>query len=283
MDLYDPQKRQTNSVKILLIYLIAISLTHSEIHLYIKVALISISAVGLIFGPVRKSYLLWAAILTLLSFNLYFSYWYSSNHFFLTVYAVLATLILRFRDNAPMQERINPYRSLLAIAMGLAVLQKLINPYFMSGRLIAMYVAGGGSFYSILSVFSKDHTSIVSSYYEVFDTVKSASYQSEASVDLVGEYGSQFFIICLIISLLIVAVEGLVFLFTVRKTFHTSTYAWALLAFVWMTLAFRQEYAFFSLLLILYLLAAKDIKKPVWIAVIGSITIFLGLELWFNL
>jgi hypothetical protein len=76
---------------------------------------------------------------------------------------------------------------------------------------------------------------------------------------------------------MIVGVEALLFVaLLAKKTFEHRAMPGVFLSFIWGTLLFRQEHAFFSLLCLLFLAARPAISKFWKLLLVVSITAFLS-------
>jgi hypothetical protein len=274
------QNSKENLKKLFLLYLLVLCFTHGEFHIYIKVFLGTICIIGILIPEISSKLILWISIGLALIYNLYFSYSYSSNHYFLATYTVLAIIIDLVKSRTSSQLHVNPYRTLLIITFGLATLQKIINPYFLSGRLMASYILGGGSFYQALSLVNPNHEKLVYSYYDTATLAKAEPFINEVAGLPITMPGENFVIICIALSVLIIVAELLMFFLTaIPKYFYHRKFAWAVLPFVWLTFTFRQEYSFFALLLILFLLSVDMIKRIPNVALKSSIFLLLFLDL----
>lgn len=266
-----------NLKKLFLLYLLVLCLTHGEIHVYVKMIIGLSSFIGIIIPGISSKLIFWVFILMSLIFNLYFSYSYSSNHFFLATYTVGAVIIERIRSKSKSAPLVNSYRSLLILTFGLATLQKIISPYFLSGRLIASYILGGGSFYEVLSFINPNHEALVYSYYDTTMLAKSEPFLTSFPISMPGE---NFILVCIILSFLIIAFEILLFTLSANsKYFYHPKFAWILIGFVWITFTFRQEYAFFALLIILFLLSVDNVKGNPGIVLKLNVFVLLVLDL----
>jgi len=274
------QDRKESLKKLFLLYLLVLCFTHGEIQYYVKILIGSLSLIGIFVPRLSSKLIYWIIIISVLIVNLYFSYWYSSNHFFLAIYTVAAIIIELLKSRKGSQLIVNPYRSLLIITFGLATLQKIISPYFLSGKLMASYILGGGSFYRLLSFANPEHESLVYSYYDTTALAKSQPLIGDLNSFPISLPGEEFITVCIILSVLIVIVELLLFFLTASpRYFYHPKFAWILIGFVWITYTFRQEYAFFALLLILFLLSVDRIRRFPNVALLLSVFLLLILDL----
>ena len=272
--------RNENLKRLFLLYILVICFTHAEIHLYIKVFLGILCLIGIFITRISSQSFFWTIIAAVLIFNLLFSYSYSSNHNFLTTYTALAILIGSFKSKSGLTPAINPYRSLIFITFGLAALQKMLSPYFLTGKLIATYILGGGSFYHLLSFFNPSHKELIDSHYETMLLVKQQPLVEDFTGLPISLPGENFMVVCIVISVLIITSELLLFVLAIfNKWFYNARFAWIILGFVWITFTFRQEYSFFALIFILYLFSKGEIKKVPDIILKSSVFILLVLDL----
>ena len=271
-----------NSKRILLLYILVLCFTHHEVHQYVKVILVLVCIAGILIKEISNHFLFWGLVFGMMIFNLFFRYTISSNHYFLAVFTVIAVFIQTLKTEQGQALRINPYRSLIIITMGLATLQKLLSSYFLSGKLIATYILGGGSFYHLIGYFDPKHIERVDTYYDTLKLVKEQPFSEDIASWAIPVPGEHFMMACLIITMLIVASELVLFLLTlVTKLYYKHWFPWILVAFVWVTFTFRQEYSFFALLLILFLLSNKDVGKVSDLIIKSSIVFLLILDLAF--
>ena len=70
--------------RLLLLFVLVLCITHAEIHTYVRIPVGALCILGLVLPDGPAKVWLWAFIGSLLVFNLYFSFYYSSNHYFLT-------------------------------------------------------------------------------------------------------------------------------------------------------------------------------------------------------
>jgi len=274
------QDRKESLKKLFLLYLLVLCITHGEIHYYVKILIVAFSLMGIFIPRLSSQLIYWLIILSALVFNLYFSFWYSSNHFFLAIYTVAAIIVELLISKKRSQLLVNPYRSLLIITFGLATLQKIISPYFLSGKLMASYILGGGSFYRVLSFIKPNHENLVYAYYDTTILAKSQPLIGDLNSFPISIPGEEFIMVCIILSVLIVIVELLLFILSANsKCFYHPKFVWVLIWFVWITFTFRQEYSFFALLLILFLLSVDKIRRTPNIALILSVFLLLFLDI----
>lgn len=103
----------------------------------------------------------WTLILTtvMLVINVYVNYYHSANHGFMIAYIGLALLIAISADNEVLMQKMALY--FLTVLMGLALVQKLASPYYMSGNLIGDYILTGQMFKNLITVVYPDWVNVV--------------------------------------------------------------------------------------------------------------------------
>lgn len=103
----------------------------------------------------------WTLILAtvMLVINVYVNYYHSANHGFMIAYIGLALLIAISANDEVLMQKMALY--FLTVLMGLALVQKLASPYYMSGNLIGDYILTGQMFKNLITVVYPDWVNVV--------------------------------------------------------------------------------------------------------------------------
>ena len=103
----------------------------------------------------------WTLILAtvMLIINVYLNYYNSANHGFMIAYIALALLIAISADDEALMQKMALY--FLTALMGLALVQKLASPYYMSGNLIGDYILTGQMFKNLITIVYPDWVNVV--------------------------------------------------------------------------------------------------------------------------
>jgi len=261
-----------------MIYLITISATHPAIFIGIRFLLAGACILGIFaFSSIPKK-LFWLVVVLLLIGSLFRSYFYSSNHYFLAIYTSLFLFLYHLKKDSNVSTGINFPRALLTIVFFFAAFQKLISPYFMSGRLLADYFLSGSTFIRPMQFLFPGFIQYTNAYNDQLKFINYDALQlgtTEVSIDI----PENFIMMCRVIGFSIIALELLLFLLIVfNRSFHFKHFAIFLLLFVWGTFLIRDEYSFFGLLGIIYLFSTQNTPSQYKIAVFLSVCFFLALD-----
>lgn len=105
----------------------------------------------------------WAWMLVLASImlviNAVLNFYVSANHGFMIAYISLALLIAVCADDQALMQKMALW--FLTVLMGLALIQKLASPYYMSGNLIGDYILTGQMFKNLITVAHPDWVNVV--------------------------------------------------------------------------------------------------------------------------
>lgn len=273
------RKYYVYSIQIFLIYLIILSITHDEVHLYIKIGTLVISGIGLLFKNTRINPLFWLSIALVLLVNLVFRYTSLSNHYFLTFYTTLAIAVSVLSSE---KKTHLIFRYLLIAVFFFAVLQKIINPYFTDGRLIGSHVLSGGMLYQVMNYTYPSNVESVIEYDSLLQNIK--AIPSDSVVELSsGILANEILPIAQAITYFVLSAELLILILLLfKKSFDSPTFHILFVAFIWATAIFRPEYSFFSLLLILMLLAVEKWRRTPVILTLGSLFVLMVLSIVFQ-
>ncbi len=103
----------------------------------------------------------WTLMLSslMLIINVYVNFYVSANHGFMIAYISLALLIAISADDEALMQKMALW--FLAALMGLALIQKMSSPYYMSGNLIGDYILTGQMFKNLITVAYPDWVNVV--------------------------------------------------------------------------------------------------------------------------
>ena len=114
----------------------------------------------MITSTVRRTWA-WMLFLTsvMLVINVMLNFYQIANHGFMIAYISLTMLIAVSANDEALMQKMALY--ILTILMGLALIQKLASPYYMSGNLIGDYVLTGMMFKHLIAIVYPDWLNIV--------------------------------------------------------------------------------------------------------------------------
>ena len=130
---------QDNLKRLFLIYLLIVCATHASMFPIVRLAVAMATMTGLFYKPVIREWRYWMIIALAFAGGLFFTYNYSSNHYYLAMYLLVALGISDLKATYQMPAGFNLPRILLAILFLFAILQKLTSPYF------GIWMPSGGS------------------------------------------------------------------------------------------------------------------------------------------
>ncbi len=237
-----------------LIFLLALCATHHQVFTGVRVCVGFMAIAGLTFPKLASREPYWLAISWALFLNLIPNYSTAANHYWLTVYVSFAILIGITQKNSP---KYNLFRCLLIIVFGLATVQKLISPYFFSGRLLGDYFLSDRVLSNTISFIRDNHAAFISAYQESFLHFNHLTvFDGAASPILVDPWFISF---CQALAVIIIIFEAVIFIsLASNKLFKFSFSQWSILVFIWATFPIREEYSFFALLSLLIFLAKPN-------------------------
>ena len=248
---------------IVLIFILCMSATHQGVETLVRVWMALLSMAGLLWPSLPRRSAFWLVMSIVLATNLITLYARCANHYYLTIYTSLYLTIEAWRRERGSTTSINLPRALLILTFGFATLQKVLSDYFLSGRLLAGYVLNGDAIYRILSRVYPSHPDAVQAFFEASGDVAGDVALGTASLPLTLP-GDGFSELCRILALGIVGFELLMFAaLAFRRVFDHPIMPALMLAFVWGTFTFRNEFAFFALLCILFL-ASRPRTSPIF-------------------
>ncbi len=108
----------------------------------------------------RRWFWMLAVSSVMLLINVYLNFYVIANHGFVIAYIGLALMIVVAAENGELlMQKIALW--FLTLLMGLALIQKLSSPYYMSGNLIGDYILSGNMFKVLISLFYPDWFNVV--------------------------------------------------------------------------------------------------------------------------
>ena len=260
-------------------YVLVLCATHSGVSDGVRVwaALFCLSALFVPWLLDRAEF--WFVLAFTLSLNLIYNYADAANHYYLTIYATLFFAIEAYRRGQGYAgTTINIPRALIIIAFFLATLQKIISPYFVSGRLLADYFLNGNSIYNTMSRLFTEHPAAVEGFRSAYHDVAANPDFNQSAIGLLLP-GERFVELSQSVALVILAVEFIVFAsFATGRVFRHSLIPVVALSFAWGTYFFRPEYGFYALFCLLFFLSRPDMKTPWKVLVVASIAAFLAFD-----
>jgi hypothetical protein len=261
-----------------LVYVILLLSTHTQLSSGPRIMGGLIAVVGLLMPGILRFPYYWLLFATALAGDLYTNYSGVANHYWLTVYTTLYFAVDAWRQERGEALAFNLPRALLIVTFGFATFHKLASSYFMSGRLLGQYFMGGHALYIPLSWIYPGLESSVQSYHDAKVQVDAAPIFDGYALpfDLPGEH---FALLCATLTVSIAILElVIVAVLVIRPSFQSAVLPAALIAFVWGTFTVRGEYTFFSLVMLLTLLARPSLE-PIWrLLLYGSLAIFMALD-----
>jgi hypothetical protein len=233
---------------------------------------------GLLVRELTSGYRFWLLLLVGLSLNVIWNYADAANHYYLTLYAAGFFAIEKYRQRHNTEPAINLPRGLLLIVFGFATLQKLWTPYFRSGRLLADYFLRGSSLQGALALFFPGHDQAVLAYLDVHAELAGIPPAHALALPIAAP-GESFLLLCQILVITIAVLEGVVFLYLlIDKLFNHFTFPLLMLAFVWGTFIFRDEYTFFALICFLVYVARPALSVAWRLALLASFCALMACE-----
>ena len=193
----------------------------------------------------RATLLIW--VVAALALNVGLNFYVSANHGFMIAYIGLALLIscAAEKDGAVLMQRAAVL--LLSILMGLALIQKLVSQYYMSGHLIGSYLATGQMFKVLLSFVIPDWFQIVKDNLDAEKTLIGQAATTSVSVTIPPLVQG----LAVILTYTALASQALMEVFILaRRRFGIWTH-YAVILFVLIVYATRNENVFLSMNLIL--------------------------------
>ncbi|MEM6280050.1 MAG: hypothetical protein AAF733_11260 [Verrucomicrobiota bacterium] len=183
------------------------------------------------------------------------------NHHYMLFYAGLALTLCLTADPARRLElmRIN-FRWIIVALMGIATVQRLVQPTFMTGDYLGLETALGGFAHPLLKLFP-EHLAIANANKELVETLRNAPPGQLDAVTLTSPFPALPFI-AKSFMIVILVIEAWVCLLMWRLPKHWLTHL-SIMAFGASLAVLRQELTFISVLCLLGLLSCPVDKK--WI------------------
>ncbi len=270
-------EHRTRSVAFLL-YILVICATHGGIETGVRMWGAALATIAMLVPELTRRYVFWLLLLLGLSLNLVWNYADAANHYYVTLYVTGFFAVEQYRHARGSEPAINLPRGLLLIVFGFATLQKLWTPYFTSGRLLGDYFLRGSSLQRTLSLCFPGHGQAVFGYLDVHAELAGTPPVAYHALPIAAPDES-FLLLCQVLVITIAVVEGIVFLYVLLdKLFNHATFPLFMLAFVWGTFFFRDEYAFFSLICLLVYLARPTLAAAWKLAILVSFCGLLACE-----
>jgi hypothetical protein len=131
----------------------------------------------------------WTLMLStlMLVINVYLNFYTSANHGFMIAYIGLALLIAISADDEVLMQKMALW--FLTALMGLALIQKMSSPYYMSGNLIGDYILTGQMFKNLITVVYPDWVNVVHQNVAAGRELATITPQNRNAVDLVVPTG----------------------------------------------------------------------------------------------
>lgn len=226
---------------------IVVSVTHVTVPFWGTAIIIGAALLALVLSGDKKQRWAYVAIGSVLIFSIVSMYTLVANHLFLLAYLVWAVAIHADDDEG----LVNTSRYILIAVMGIAALQKLINPYFISGDALAWYVASGESFGNLIAYANPGWAEQTA---QVFADSQNAMAPVDSNTPTSTPPGA-FLGAMIALSWFVFALELVVALSWIQLPGKLSTlrqYAPHItFAFVWGTYLMRNEAFFFALVALL--------------------------------
>ena len=260
------------------VYLVVLVATHGGITDPVRFGVAFLSLFAIVVPAVTRWPAYWLAVTLLLAADLLYSYAHTANHYYLTIYTLAILTLETYRRARGCELAFNLSRALLIVVFGLAILQKAISPYFLSGRLMADYILTGGSLYWPLAWIYPGHDGAMQAFEHQFDLISSdpALVGTQLPIEL-PMAGFSLLVRGAAVSILLFEI-GLFLALAWHRAFKHPLMPLFMLLFLWGTFFVRPEFSFFALIGILFMCARPDLNLR-WTGVfVVSIVLFLALE-----
>jgi hypothetical protein len=264
--------------RLFLLYLLVMFATHSSILTGVRVWGSVFVIVALMLPELASRSAYWQVLSFTMALDLFIHYPSQANHYWLSLYIAFFFAIATYREEQDTPLAFNVPRALLVAVFAFATLQKVMTPYFTSGRLLANYFLRGTSLTMPLAQIFNSHPDAVQAYLDAFGEISASTLLAGTAVPLTLP-GPAFITICIALTAGIIFIEGAVFLaLATNKSFEHPALPLLMIAFVWGTYFFRGECSFFALLCYLFFLSQPRMA-PVWKALLLlSMAGFLALD-----
>lgn len=221
----------------------------------------------------RAILLIWV-VLGLAS-NVYANFYVTANHGFMITYIGLALLIsCSARENgAVLMQRSAVF--LISILMGLALIQKLVSGYYMSGNLIGTYLATGQMFQNLLSLLVPDWLQMVQDNLAAQKALIADAGVTSVAISVPPVVQG----IAIVLTYVALASQaGLEVIILMRRRFGVWTH-YSVLAFVLIIYSTRNENVFLSMNLILGYAMTDDASKSVRIWYVIGVFYLMAMQM----
>jgi hypothetical protein len=221
----------------------------------------------------------WAWMLILASImliiNAILNFYVSANHGFMIAYIALALLIAISADNEVLMQKMALY--FLTILMGLALVQKIASPYYMSGNLIGDYILTGMMFKHLIAVVYPDWLNIVHENKAAIRSLGAMPPSAGSSVELIAPAGIA--VLIMVLTYISLASQFLMEVALLMRARLGIFVHYALLLFVVIIYSTRNENVFLSMNCILGYAMTDDETKSARILYVIWIFYLLAMEL----
>ncbi len=245
-----------------------------DIAYYFKIIIAIIIIVTLLINKKKQIVIcFWIVFMTLLSIELVTNYFYVANHHFLLLYITIITIVYLFQL-IDFKSFLNSLKTIIVIVIGIAAIQKLISPEFISGEYY-YYMFNTGRIFRPFIMDQTEMSTLISQNWEFIESLKSTHPKESNSVVINNVFPGVrntaiYFSWATIILEAIVAIT----LFVKPKSSLTHTLFIVLIVGVCLV---RLETGFLSILAISGYILTDSLKfKLVYLTLI---TLFIGLIL----
>jgi hypothetical protein len=171
---------------------------------------------------------------------------------FLAVQALAREKDIKLTYNIP--------RAFLVIVFGFATFHKIFSEYFRSGRLVASYILDGSSLDVVRAWLFPGFLDKAWDTLDQSREIAATSNMLEPLTAPIEFFDPNFVIFCKVLAIAIILAELVVFAVFAKKSWFFSTWSpYVVLSFIVGTLLFTNENTFFSILMILFLLARPNL------------------------
>lgn len=259
---------QEGSIWLFHLLIMVVAYTENTMKFPYNYLLIGVGAANLAFQNSKLAKFSFGLYAMIFTYNLANDYLMAANHFFLITYLIWYFTLVEFKVVEPF--RYNHF--LIVLVMGLATFQKVLSTDFTSGSFMASIFLPGHSLSYIHKLMIQDFHTISSDYIQMVGLVKAEPPGEHIwHIDVL----ESFRYYCKIQAYAVIILE--LVMVVILWFFSSEIRYGCLLAFLYGTLAFRPEYAFFSTLCFLALMDTT--LENVWIrkALLVTALIFLVL------
>jgi len=230
----------------------------------------------MITSTIRRTWTLMLFLTSvMLVINVMLNYYQIANHGFMIAYISLALLIAVAANDEALMQKMALY--FLTILMGLALVQKLVSPYYMSGNLIGDYILTGMMFKYLIAVVYPNWLNIVHENNAAIRDLGVMPSSVGNSVALAAPAGVATLIMAL--TYISLASQFLIEVALLLRSRLGAFVHYALLLFVLIIYSTRNENVFLSMNCILGYSMTDDKTKSVRIFYVLWIFYLLGMEM----